>query len=80
MERIFLFYHCKYSVHSTWKIRGTSNGSKNIKKNYSPVDKSLVGEGAAEEDVYEQYLGTLGGLNILNDEVSEEIKHLRLIT
>ena len=40
----------------------------------------MVGEGAGEKDVYEQYLGTLGGLNISNDEVSEEIKHLRLIT
>ena len=47
---------------------------------YSHVDKSLVGEGAGEEDVYEQYLGALGGLNILCHEVSEKIKRLRLVT
>ena len=29
--------------------------------------------------MYEQYLGALGGLNIINEEVSDEIKHLRLI-
>ena len=44
------------------------------------MDKSLVGEGAGEEDVYEQYLGALGGLNILCHEVSEKIKRLRLVT
>ena len=44
------------------------------------MDKSLVDEGAGEEDVYEHYQESLGGLNIPNDEVSEEIKHLRLIT
>ena len=64
LQRILLFYRCKYSVHATWKIKSTINGSKNIKKNYSPEDKSLVGEGAGEEDVYKQYLGTLGGLTI----------------
>ena len=42
------------------------------------MDKSLVGEGAGEEDVYEHYQESLGGLNIPSDEVSEEIKHLRL--
>ena len=36
------------------------------------MDKSLVGEGAGEEDVYQQYLGTLGGQNILYNEVSEK--------
>ena len=64
----------------TWKIKTTVNGSKNVKKNYSPVDKSLASEGTGEENVYEQYTEDLGGLNIPNDEVSEEIKHLRLIT
>ena len=54
----------KYLVHVSWKIKSTINGSKNIKKNYSPEDKSLVGEGAGEEDVYKQHLGTLGGLTI----------------
>lgn len=44
------------------------------------MDKSLASEGTGEEDVYEQYTEDLGGLNIPNDEVSEEIKHLRLIT
>ena len=39
------------------------------------MGKSLVEEGAGEEDVYEKYLGTLGGLNIPYDEVSEKIKH-----
>ena len=62
------------------KIKSAINGSKNIKKNYSHVDKSLVGEGAGEEDVYERYLETLGGLNIPCDEVSEKIKRLRLVT
>ena len=71
MERILLFCHCKYSVHATWKIKGTINGGKNIKKNYSPVDKSLIAERAGEQDVYEQYLRTLAGLNIPYDEVSE---------
>ena len=71
MEIIILFYHCKHSVHATQKIKSTINGSKNMKKNYSPVDKCLVGEGAVEEDVYKQYLGALGGINIPNDEVSE---------
>ena len=40
------------------------------------MDKSLVGEGAGEEDVYQQYLGTLAGQNILYDEVSEKKKRL----
>ena len=44
------------------------------------MDKSLVGKGAGGEDVYEQYLGTLRGLNISYDKVSGETKHLRLIT
>ena len=44
------------------------------------MDKSLVCEGAGEQDVYEQYLGALRGLNIPCDEVSEKIKHLRLVT
>ena len=44
------------------------------------MGKSLVSEGAAEQDVYEQYPGALGGLNIPCDEVSEKIKHLRLVT
>ena len=42
--------------------------------------KSLVGKGAGGEDVNEQHLGTLGGLNISYDKVSGETKHLRLIT
>ena len=66
----------KYLVHVSWKNKITINGTKNIKKNYSPVDKSLVGEGAGEEDVYQQYLGTLGGQNILYDEVSEKKKKI----
>ena len=40
----------------------------------------MVGRGAGEEDVYEQYLAALGGLNMPYDEVSKEKKHLRLIT
>ena len=43
------------------------------------MDKSLVGEGAGEEDVYQQYLGTLGGQNILYDEVSEKKKKISQI-
>ena len=66
----------KYLVHVSWKIKSTINGSKNIKKNYSLVDKSLVGEVAGEQDVYQQYLGTLGGQNILYDQVSEKKKRL----
>ena len=62
-------------VHAILKIKSTINGSINIKKNYSPVGKSLVGEGARKEDVYEQYLGVSGELNIPIDVVSEEIKH-----
>ena len=72
MEIILLFYHCKCSVYGTWKIKSAINGSENIKKNYSPVDKSLVGEGAGEEDVYEQYLEALGGLNKQNDQSHKE--------
>ena len=38
----------------------------------------MVGRGAGEEDVYEQYLGALGGLNRPYDEVSKEKKHLKI--
>ena len=31
-------------VNATWKIKKTINGSKTIKRNYSTVDKSLVGK------------------------------------
>lgn len=80
MKRLIFLYHCKYLVHATLRIKITINGSKNIKKNYSFVHKSLVGEGAGEETVYEQYLGDLGELSIPNDEVSGEVNYLRLIT
>ena len=53
MKRLVFLYHCKYLVNATLRIKITINGSKNIKKNYSFVDKSLVGEGAGEENVYE---------------------------
>lgn len=49
-------------------------------KKYSSVDKFLVVEYAGGENLYEQYLGVLGGLNIPNDEVSEKVKLSRLIT
>ena len=54
-ERI---YEKNSFILSTWvfgtcksKIKSTINGSKNIKKNYPPADKYLVGEGAGKEDV-----------------------------
>lgn len=55
MESVILFYHFKYLVHAihvTWKIKTAINGSKDIMKNYSPVDKSLVVEYAGEENLY----------------------------
>ena len=67
-------------VNATRKIKNTINGSKNIKINCSTVDKSLIRKGAREQDLYQQYLGALGGLNIINEQLSDEIKHLRLIT
>lgn len=53
MESVILFYHFKYLVHAihvTWKIKTAVNDSKDIMKNYSPVDKSLVVEYAGEEN------------------------------
>ena len=67
-------------VNATRKIKNTINGSKNIKINCSTVDKSLVSKGAREQDVYQQYLGALVGINIISVEFSDEIKYLRLIT
>ena len=55
-------------VNATRKIKNNINGSKNIKINCSTVDKSLVRKGAREQDVYQQYLGALGGLSIINEE------------
>lgn len=40
----------------------------------------MVGEDAEEKDKYKQNLESLGGLNIPNNEVSEDIKHLPLLT
>ena len=62
-----------------------SNKFKEIKKNYninySPNDNFLLGDGTEEADVYEQdvHLGNFEWLLMPNDEVSEEINHLRLI-
>ena len=63
-----------------WAINQVYQKTYNI--NYSPEDNSLLDDGTGEEDVYEQYmhLGFFEWLLIPNDEVSEEINTVRLIT